>query len=42
MYLNDSEILELVENSLKFLKEGGYCFLRESCFHSSGFFKDLF
>ncbi|RNA35062.1 phosphoethanolamine N-methyltransferase 3-like isoform X1 [Brachionus plicatilis] len=40
MYLNDEEIFELVENSLKFLKEGGYCFLRESCFHSSGNIKN--
>lgn len=40
MYLNDAEILGLVENSLSFLKEGGYFFFRESCFHASGNIKN--
>lgn len=38
MYLNDVEILDLIENSLKFVKEGGYVFVRESCFHASGYY----
>lgn len=41
MYLNDKETLELVENSLRFLKEGGYLFFRESCFHQSGDIKKV-
>jgi phosphoethanolamine N-methyltransferase len=36
MYLNDTEVLNLVANSLRWLKEGGYFFFRESCFHASG------
>jgi hypothetical protein len=40
MYLNDAEILELVSNSLKYIKEGGYFFFRESCFHASGNIKN--
>jgi phosphoethanolamine N-methyltransferase len=40
MYLNDAEILELVSNSLQYLKEGGYFFFRESCFHASGNIKN--
>ena len=41
MYLNNKEVLELVENSLRFLKEGGYIFFRESCFHQSGNIKKV-
>lgn len=41
MYLNDKEILDLVENSLNYLKEGGYFFIRESCFHASGNIKKV-
>lgn len=36
MYLNDEEVLKLFEKSLRSLKEGGYFFFRESCFHASG------
>ena len=36
MYLNDNEVIDLVEKSLKTLKAGGYLFFRESCFHASG------
>jgi hypothetical protein len=36
MYLNDLEVLELVERSLRSIKEDGFMFFRESCFHQSG------
>lgn len=36
MYLTDIEIEGLVKNSLGLLEEGGYFFIRESCFHPSG------
>ena len=36
MYLNDSEVLGLIENALKAVKPGGHFFFRESCFHASG------
>ena len=36
MYLNDLEVLDLVEKSLRSIKPGGYMFFRESCFHQSG------
>lgn len=41
MYLKDAEILKLVENSLYWIKEGGYFFFRESCFHASGNIKKV-
>lgn len=41
MYLTDTEIGDLVEKSLEFLKEGGYFFIRESCFHASGNIKNI-
>ena len=41
MYLKDGEILKLVENSLYWIKEGGYFFFRESCFHASGNIKKV-
>lgn len=41
MYLNDKEVLDLVASSLRFLKEGGYFFFRESCFHQSGDIKKV-
>ncbi len=41
MYLNENEVLELIENSLRYLKEGGYMFFRESCFHQSGDIKKV-
>ncbi|XP_070574723.1 uncharacterized protein [Ptychodera flava] len=36
MYLTDEEVMKLAEQSLKWLKEGGLMFFRESCFHKSG------
>ena len=36
MYLNNDEVFNLIEDSLHYLKEGGYFFFRESCFHASG------
>ncbi len=36
MYLKENEILDLIEKSLYALKDGGYFFFRESCFHASG------
>ena len=44
MYLKDNEILQLIENSLNYLKVGGYFFIRESCFHASGAYlnEDIF
>ena len=41
MYLKDNEIIQLVENSLNYLKVGGYFFIRESCFHASGNIKNI-
>lgn len=36
MYLSDDEIKELTRKMLTWLKDGGYLFVRESCFHPSG------
>lgn len=41
MYLTDIEIEGLVKNSLGLLEEGGYFFIRESCFHPSGNLKNI-
>lgn len=41
MYLNDEEVLKLVVKSLNQLKDGGYIFFRESCFHASGNIKKV-
>lgn len=38
MYLKDEEVLDLIEKSLYALKDGGYFFFRESCFHASGLY----
>jgi phosphoethanolamine N-methyltransferase len=38
MYLSDEEIKVLTRNMLSWLKDGGYLFIRESCFHPSGKF----
>lgn len=42
MYLSDKEIQALTRKMLSWLKEGGFLFIRESCFHPSGFFFFLF
>ncbi|XP_064611042.1 uncharacterized protein LOC135475181 isoform X2 [Liolophura sinensis] len=36
MYLSDDEVKALVASQLSWLREGGYCFARESCFRQSG------
>ncbi|XP_027341970.1 phosphoethanolamine N-methyltransferase-like isoform X2 [Abrus precatorius] len=36
MYLSDNEVENLAERMMKWLKDGGYIFFRESCFHQSG------
>ncbi|XP_074645085.1 uncharacterized protein LOC141901625 isoform X2 [Tubulanus polymorphus] len=36
MYISDSEICRLVPKMLSWLKDDGYFFYRESCFHQSG------
>lgn len=36
MYLSDKEIQALTRKMLSWLKEGGFLFIRESCFHPSG------
>lgn len=36
MYLSDDEIKKLTCNMLSWLNDGGYLFIRESCFHPSG------
>ncbi|KAL9330354.1 hypothetical protein ACSQ67_005357 [Phaseolus vulgaris] len=36
MYLSDNEVEKLAERMIKWLKDGGYIFFRESCFHQSG------
>ena len=36
MYLDDSECQKLIMKSILWLKEGGYFFMRESCFHGCG------
>lgn len=36
MYLEDEEIQDLLRKSLTWLREDGYFFCRESCFHQSG------
>lgn len=41
MYLTEDEVLELIENSLYYIKEGGHFFFRESCFHQSGDIKKV-
>lgn len=36
MYLSDIEVQKLAERMLRWLKDAGYIFFRESCFHQSG------
>ncbi|KAK7320175.1 hypothetical protein RJT34_04910 [Clitoria ternatea] len=36
MYLSDNEVENLAEKMIKWVKDGGYIFFRESCFHQSG------
>jgi len=36
MYLDDDEVVTLVSKMLDWLKDDGYLFVRESCFHPSG------
>ncbi|KAK2439651.1 phosphoethanolamine N-methyltransferase [Trifolium repens] len=36
MYLSDNEVENLAERMMKWLKDDGYIFFRESCFHQSG------
>jgi len=36
MYLTDSEVMQLFNNMLTWLRPGGMLFFRESCFHQSG------
>ena len=36
MYLDDSECHKLILKSILWLQEGGYMFIRESCFHGCG------
>lgn len=36
MYLSDEEVQKLAENLLAWLRDDGYLFFRESCYHSSG------
>ena len=36
MYLSDEEVQNLAENLLGWLRNDGYLFFRESCYHSSG------
>merc|ERR1712004_118461 len=36
MYMGDEESRSLLKKSLKWLKDDGYLFFRESCFHQSG------
>ncbi|XVE63972.1 hypothetical protein DITRI_Ditri07aG0063700 [Diplodiscus trichospermus] len=36
MYLSDTEVENLAERMVKWLKVGGHIFFRESCFHQSG------
>ncbi|GIX72831.1 phosphoethanolamine N-methyltransferase [Caerostris extrusa] len=36
MYLTDQECVSLLQRILRWLDDGGWLFIRESCFHSSG------
>lgn len=40
MYLSDEELEKLALNMLQWLKDDGYLFFRESCYHSSGDMKN--
>lgn len=40
MYLSDEELEKLAQNMLQWLKDDGYLFFRESCYHSSGDMKN--
>lgn len=40
MYLSDEELQKLAQNMLKWLREDGHLFFRESCYHSSGDMKN--
>ena len=40
MYLSDEELEKLAQNMLHWLREGGFLFFRESCYHSSGDMKN--
>ena len=36
MYLTDGEVRDLFTRQLSWLRDGGYIFFRESCYHQSG------
>lgn len=36
MYLQDEEVKNLIKETLFWLREDGYLFCRESCYHQSG------
>ena len=40
MYLSDEELEKLAMNMLQWLKDDGFLFFRESCYHSSGDMKN--
>ena len=40
MYLSDEELAKLAANMLEWLRDDGYLFFRESCYHSSGDMKN--
>ena len=40
MYLSDEEVQHLALKMLSWLRDGGYLFFRESCYHSSGDMKN--
>lgn len=40
MYLSDEELEKLAMNMLQWLRDDGYLFFRESCYHSSGDMKN--
>ena len=42
MYLSDEETEKLAMNMLQWLKDDGYLFFRESCYHPTGDMKSLF
>lgn len=40
MYLSDEELQKLAQNMLRWLRDDGHLFFRESCYHSSGDMKN--
>ena len=40
MYLSNEELQKLAQNMLRWLRDGGHLFFRESCYHSSGDMKN--